>query len=273
MIRTAVAVAVGVALVGTVAAAPAWAAKKSAGAKADGEALTVTVAQTIVPAPELLAMARQLRDAAAAKDAAAVAALIADEVTVVVMPADLGSEPKVTKEGPYTAAADLVAVVGRNVGSDGDFPPGASKEKIDEIIQRRAFAHIVASIDGAEWGRDPRVKGGFCTYRGRIWSAAAVKTLAKGVTPATGGTVDRPTPVRVSGDARAAFVGTLAPGRLYLDATDAGSGNGWRAVRLPTGKVGYVEAEAWKPIARTGICFLPNVDGGWLMSAVAGIGP
>ena len=252
----------------------AGAVKKPTAAKpAQRDPLAVTIAPAIVPAPDLLATAKRLRDAAVAKDGEAVAALIADEVTVVSMSIDLASEPQVGKEGPYTAAADLLAVVGRNAGGDGDIPPGTPKPRAEELLRMRAFEHIVAAIDGADWGRDPRVKGGFCTYRGRIWSVAAVKAAAKGPGAATGGMVAKPTPARSAGNAKAAFVGTLAPGHLYLEASGTEAPDGWRAVRLSTGKVGFVETEAMRVPTTFGICFLPNVDGGWLMSSVTGVGP
>jgi hypothetical protein len=254
------------------------AAVKSATAKAAAPAaapaagsLAVTVAPAIVPAADLLATAKRLRDAAAAKDGEAVAALIADEVTVVTMSIDLGSAPQVTKEGPYTAAADLLAVVGRAAGV-GDVAPGTPKAKIDERLQASAFDHIVASVDHADWGRDPRVKGGFCTHRGRTWNATAVKAAAKAGGAVEGGTVAKPIPARASAAAKAAVVATLAHGRLHLVASGTDAPAGWRAVRLATGKIGFVESAALTPPTTSGICFLPNVDGGWLMSAVSGVG-
>ncbi len=248
------------------------AAKKVAPKPAAGGALAVTVAPAVVPAADLLATAKALRDAAAAKDGEAVAALIADEVTVVSMSIDLASEPRVSREGPYTAAADLLAVVGRNAGGGGDIPPGTPKPKMDEMVQMLAFQHIVAAVDGADWGRDPRVKGGFCTYRGRSWSAAAVRAAAKREGTVTGGLVAKPTPMRSAANATAGFVGTLAPGQLYLEASGVAAPDGWRPVRSSTGKVGFVETEAMRVPTTPGICFLPNVDGGWLMSAVTGVG-
>lgn len=251
------------------------AAGKSPAAKpvAVGGAWAVTVAPAIVPAPDLLATAKQLRDAAAAKDPDAVAALIADDVTVVAMGIDLASAPRVTREGPYTAPADLLAVVGRNAGEAGDVPPGTPQAKLDERLRSIAFAHIVASIDRADWGRDPLVKGGFCTYRGRSWNVAALKAAVKGTAAITGGTVDGATPVRRTADAEAPIVATLTPGQLYLDDGAAEAANGWRAVRSAKGRIGWVEGKALRAPQTSGICFLPNVDGGWLMSAVAGVGP
>ena len=257
---------------GAVIGKPAAPAKKPA-TKLDPRGVAVVTAPAIVPAADLLATAKRLRDAAAAKDGEAVAALIADEVTVVSSSLDLAAAPSVTREGPYTEAADLLAVVGRNAGGGGDVPPGTPKAVVDERLQARAFAHIVASIDAADWGRDPRVKGGFCTHRGRTWNAAAVRILAKGPGAVTGGTVAKAVPVRTAGHSNAGFAGTLAPGLLYLEASEIESPEGWRAVRLPTGRVGFVEGDVLRTPTTSGICFLPNVDGGWLMSAVVGVGP
>ena len=248
-------------------------AAKPAGAVVGSGPLAVTVAPAIVPAPDLLAMAKTLRDAAAARDAEAVAALIADEVTVVAMSIDLASAPQVSKEGPYTAAADLLAVVGRNSGGGVDIPPDTPKAKVEERLRLLAFGHIVAAIDGADWGRDPRVKGGFCTYRGRSWNAAAVKAATKQTGAVTGGTVAKPTPARRAADSKAAVVATLAPGRLHFEASAVDAPTGWRAIRLSTGTIGFVETGALRVPTTSGICFLPNVDGGWLMSAVSGVGP
>mgnify|MGYP001765853558 CR=1 FL=1 len=253
-------------------ATAASAAKKPVEAKPAGGPLSVTVAPALVPAPDLVATAKKLRDAAAARDGEGVAALIADEVTVVSMSIDLASEPQVSKEGPYTAPADLLAVVGRNSGGGGDIPPNTPKAKVDERLQLLAYGHIVAAVDSAEWGRDPRVKGGFCTYRGRTWNAAAVKAAAKSAGAVTGGTVAKPTPARAKADPKAGTVATLAPGRLHLQASDVEAPVGWRAIRMSTGKVGFVVTEALRVPTTSGICFLPNVDGGWLMSAVTGVG-
>lgn len=234
--------------------------------------VAVEVAKAVTPAPDLLTFAKSLRAAAAAKDVEAVAAMIADEVTVVSSAIDLGTPKSMKKEGPVTDPAALVRIVGNNSGGDWDLPKGVSAAEADKIVFGFAFSHIVEAIDGAEWGRDPLVKGGFCTYRARSWNAEAVKKQAMDGGGIGGGTVAKPTPVKAKPVVSAGVVETLQPGRLYLSADAVEAPDGWHVVRLPGGGVGYLGGGRLDAPTRSGICFLPNVDGGWLMSAVAGVG-
>lgn len=235
--------------------------------------VAVEVAKAVTPAPDLLTFAKALRAAAAAKDVEAVGAMIADEVTAVSAAIDLGTPKSMKKEGPATDAAALIRIVGNNSGGDWDLPQGISAADADKIVFGFAFSHIVEAIDGAEWGRDPLVKGGFCTYRARSWNAEAVKKQAtEGSGGVSGGTVAKPTPVKAKPTPTAGAVETLQPGRLYLAADAVEAPDGWRVVRLPGGGVGYLAGQGLDSPNRSGICFLPNVEGGWLMSAVAGVG-
>jgi len=247
-------------------------AKAAAAKPAPGGPLAVEVGKTLQPAPTLEATARRLREAAAARDVEGVAALVADDITVVSAGLDLGSGRSMQKFGPQETSEAIVRFLGANAGGGGDVPPGASAKDRDRILFDRAFTLIVTSIDEAEWGRDPLVTGGFCTYTGTRWNAAAVKTQARGAAVA-GGLVDKPTPARATADPKARVVETLQPGRIHLLADGAAAAEGWKAVRLTKGGIGWVTAAALSTPNRSGICFLPTAEGGWLMSAISSVGP
>jgi hypothetical protein len=243
-----------------------------AAAKPAGGPSAVEIGKTLQPAPALEATARRLREAAATRDVAGVAALVADELTVVSAGLDLSAGRSVQKVGPQETVEGTVRLLGANAGGGGDVPPGSSPKERDRLLFERAFTLIVTSIDEAEWGRDPLVPGGFCTYTGTRWNAAAVKAQAKGAAVA-GGLVDRPTAVRAAADGKAKVVETLAPGRLHFLADGATAAEGWKAVRTSKGGIGWVPAAALSTPNRSGVCFLPTAEGEWLMSAISGVGP
>lgn len=230
----------------------------------------VVLGAAVKPPAGLEGAAKQLRAAAAAKDAEAVAALVADEVTVVMGGLDLARGRTAQKVDAQGSAETIVRFLGDNAGGDGDIPKDLSGRERDRILFDRAFGLIVASIDDADWGRDPLVTGATCTHRGTQWKGEAVK--GQGVGAVSGGIVEKPTPVRASADLKAKPVDTLQPGRLYLTADGAAAPAGWTAVRLPKGGSGFVRVEALSTPNRAGICFLPTAEGGWLMSAISGVG-
>lgn len=218
----------------------------------------------ITPAPDLLATAKRLRDAAAAKDAEAVFALVADQVTFASSGITLGVARRMEKKGPYASADEALAAIGL-AWTEGE-PIAPAGKPFDPTASRiaTAMSTIVELVDGAEWGRDPLVVGGFCTAPGAKWDAKAATAARIGGERGTFVTAE--TKARAEPGETAPVVATLKPGALYLAGGD--EENGWPAVRLPNGKVGWVPPAATRSATPWGLCFLPDGQGGWLMSAV-----
>lgn len=229
-------------------------------------AIPVEVGKAIVPTPDLLAAAKALREAAAARDVEAVFAMVADEVTIASSGITVGSKRSIAKTGPFADGKEVLSEIGGHF-QEGDLLAGGRKVDLTAAHVDSALRVIVSSIDGADWGRDPLVKGGFCTYRGARWSADAGEKA--GASGSRGFYVLGPTKALKSSAKGAATVATLKPGFLYVHGFMDGLADGWSAVRLPTGGVGAVPEKTLKDPVPWGLCFLPNVDGGWLVSAFA----
>ena len=228
------------------------------------------IGKAVTPTPDLLAFAAKVRAAAAAEDVEAVFSMIADEVTIVTTGISVNSDQRIAKYGPYENAERALSDIGSNF-QEGDLLAGGRKIDIGAVHRKSTFEVIVSSIDAAEWGRDPLVKGGFCTYRGARWSAAAGEKAgeASGAGSTGGWFVEAPTKVFKSHAPGAPTVATLKPGFLYLQGYLKDAPEGWMGIILPTGGVGAVHQTSLKRARTWGLCFLPNVDGGWLVSAFA----
>lgn len=249
----------------------------AAAAAADGPKpyapVAVTIGRAIEPPPDLVETARRLHDAAARRDVAAVAAFVAADLTVVTAAVDLALPRQATRLPSGADAAAILRLVGTYAGGDWAVPKDASAATKDAIVFERAFKFLVAATERAEWGRDPLVAGGSCSYRGRTWAAGAMKSQADGwINVLTGGMVRQPIAALAEPKADAAAAGRLRPGRIYLDAVGLAMPEGWGALRLPAGKVGWVPTAMMIAPQPTGICFLPAEGGGWLLSAIASVG-
>lgn len=228
------------------------------------------IGKAVAPPNDLLIAAKVVRDAAAAGNAEAVFAMIADEVTLVQSGITVDAKRSIEKKGPFKDADEAFSAIGPAY-QEGDIVGMAKASgkalNLGALYATDTMRVIASSIDDADWGRDPLVKGGFCTYRGARWATAAAEKT--GGTGSRGYFVAAPTKVFASADPGAATVATLKPGALYLQGFMDGLPEGWSAVRLPGGGVGAVPEKALRDPARWGICFLPNAEGGWLISAFA----
>lgn len=228
------------------------------------------IGKAVAPSNELLIAAKVARDAAVARNGEAIFAMIADEVTLVNSGITVTAARSIEKKGPFKDADDAFSTIG-GMFQEGDIVAMAKasgkKLNLGSLYAEDTMRVIASSIDEADWGRDPLVKGGFCTYRAARWDPkAAEKARASG---SRGYWVDAPTKAFGSAAPGARTVATLKPGHLYLQGFMDDLPEGWRAVRLPGGGVGAVPEKDLKDPTPWGICFLPNVDGGWLISAFA----
>lgn len=228
------------------------------------------IGKAVAPPNDLLIAAKVARDAAAARNGEAVFAMIADEVTLVNSGITADAPRSIEKKGPFKDADDAFSTIG-GMFQEGDIVAMAKasgkKLNLGTLYAEDTMRVIASSIDEADWGRDPLVKGGFCTYRAARWDPKASKAAGGG--GSRGFWVEAPTKVYKSADPGAKPVATLKPGHLYLQGFMDGLPEEWNAVRLPGGGVGAVQEKALKNPTPWGICFLPNTDGGWLISAFA----
>lgn len=232
--------------------------------------IPVEIGKPVAPPNDLLIAAKVMRDAAAARDAEAVFAMIADEVTLVHAGITVTSKRSIEKKGPFRDADEAFSTIGPAF-QEGDIvgmaKASGKKPDLSALYADDTMRVIASSIDGAEWGRDPLVKGGFCTYRGARWDAEAGEKA--GGSGSRGYWVAAPTKTFASAAPGAAARATLKPGFLYLEGFMDDLPEGWRAVRLPGGGVGAAPDAALKDPTPWGVCFLPNAAGGWLLSAFA----
>lgn len=224
--------------------------------------LAATVGKPLKAPPDLAAAAEAVRAAAAAGDRDAVYAAIADDVTFVDTGITVTVGRKATKRSFDGAEAALEAIglaftEGEPVG------PGGRPLDFKDARIATALARIAEDLKAPRWASDPLVPGGHCTRAGARWDAAAA-AKAKFETQAV--FVLEPTDARASPSASAKSVARLAPAKLYVDG-GAGQG-GWNRVTLPDGKTGWVAPGRALPAQGWGFCFLPNVEGGWLLAAV-----
>ena len=224
--------------------------------------LAVTVGKPLKAPPDLVAAAEAIRAAAAAGDRDAVYAGIADDLIFVDTGITVTVPRKAAKRSFDTAEAALEAI---GLAFTGGEPVGPSGERLDmkDVRTATALARIAEDLMTPRWASDPMVPSGLCTRPGARWDAAAA-VKAKFDHPAV--FVLEPTEARATVSADAKSVARLVPGKLYLQA-DAGSG-GKSRVTLPDGKGGWVAPGRALPAQTWGFCFLPNVEGGWLLAAV-----
>jgi len=219
------------------------------------------VGASVVPPPDLVAAARQLHAAASARDAQAVFAMIAGTVTVVTSGLTPAARRNGETMGPWPDADAALEAIG-SAFLEGDVPPAGTSPVLRGTMQ--AFEAIAAASAHPEWGRDPMLKGAFCTYRGLRWDARAGTRIDDG---ARGLYAPAAASVHASAAPGTPVIGTLKPGRIYLEGEMGDLPEGWRGVRLPSGRIGAVRAEEVRDPAVWGLCFLRKAGGGWRVSA------
>lgn len=223
--------------------------------------LPARVGAVVSPPADLRKAAQDLHAAAIAEDAPAVFALLARRMTLVTSGLTPGARRHQATAGPWPGAEAALDAIGAAV-MEGDLPPGGA----DPMAARRAaFALMAAATEAPEWGRDPLVGDAACTYRGVRWSATAGAKIDGG---ARGLHVPAATPVHADAQTTA-VIGKLKPGRIYLQADMDGLPDGWRGVRLPSGRVGAVRESDIRDPAVSGLCFRRGADGRWRVIAVA----
>lgn len=246
----------------------ATAAKKPAAAPAAkapvAGALVQAIGKPVKPLPGLLAAAKAVREAAAANDAEAVFALVADEVTFATSGITLGVARTVRKDGPFPDAASALEAIGLAF-SEGEpvAPTGAPADPAARRIGR-ALAVMVSTIGDPHWATDPMVPGAVCTAPGAKWDAAVAKR--NGLAQVRGAFVLSDTVVRAERKASAKPVATLKPGTIVR--ADLGAGGDWEKVTLPPDKLAWAPPKTLHPATPWGFCFLPTAEGDWLLSAV-----
>lgn len=256
--------AVAVVALAALAAVPAATAKGVRAARSMPQ-IPVEIGRTIDPPADLLAFAADLAAAARAEDVEAVASVVADEVTMVRGNLDLAvPRTGIRTELSSTDAAEILRAIG--IAAAGGRPAEGDG---DRTFVAAGLVHVAASLEHPTWGRDPLVVGGFCTYRGFRWDAARVAELVGTGRSAFGGRVAEPTPVRIRPRPDARSVETLRAGQLAILAENDDDPAGWRTIRLGDDGTGFVPEGALLPLAADGVCFLPDVAGGWLLAAVA----
>lgn len=220
------------------------------------------VGAPVAPPPDLVAAARQLHAAASARDAQAVFTMIAGPVTVVTSGLTPAARRTVETMGPWPDADAALEAIG-GAFLEGDVPPAGAAAPMPRGIAQ-AFEAIAAASEHPEWGRDPLLKGAFCTYRGLRWDAKAGARIDDG---ARGLHAPAAVPVHASAAPGAPVVGTVKPGLIYLEGEMDDLPEGWRSVRLPSGRSGAVHAAEVRDPAVWGLCFLRTAGGGWRVSA------
>ncbi|MFG1345213.1 hypothetical protein V5F59_09990 [Xanthobacter autotrophicus DSM 431] len=220
----------------------------------------------VTPPPDLVAAAQQLHAAARGRDAQAVSAMLSERVAVITSGITPAARRDVETKGPWPDADAALEAIGGAV-LEGDVPPAAATAPTSRAAAQ-AFEVIAAATERPEWGRDPLLKGAFCTYRGLRWDARAGARIDDG---SRGLHVPAATPVHASAAPAAPVIGTLKPGLIYLQGEMDDLPEGWRAVRLPSGRVGAVREADVRDPAAWGLCFRPKAGGGWLVSAFSAV--
>lgn len=242
------------------------AAGKAAATKASAS-IPATTGKPIDPLPSgLLETAGRLRAAALAKDTDAVFALIADDVTFVSSGITLGVPRRMAKKTFMEADAVLVEI--GNAFTEGEIalPAGRTVDPQDrkKAAIATALATIADRVGDARWGRDPLVVGGYCTAPGAKWDSTAAEKAAIG--GSRGVFVTRETKLHAEPATNAKVVGRLSPDRVL--ASDEGPrDDGWTRISAGGAK-GWAPPKSLHDATPWGICFLPDAQGGWLMSAV-----
>lgn len=245
-----------------------------AGAQAGESAyrpVAVEVGAQVTPPPDLAAAARQLHAAAAARDAQAVAAMIAGKVSIITSGITPAVGRAVETLGPWADADAALQAIGASF-LEGEVPPAGAAAPEAKGVQQ-AFDVITAATEQPDWGRDPLLKGAYCTYRGLRWDAKAVARIdggARGLRAPTAAPVHA-VPVPAGAERSVPPIGTLKPGLIYLEGQMDDLGEGWRAVRLSSGRVGAVREADVRDVAVQGLCFQRGPGGGWRVAAFAAV--
>lgn len=236
-----------------------------AGAEGAARSITATTGTRIDPPAGLAETAGRLRAAAAAKDGDAAYALIADDVTFATSGITLGVARRVEKKA-FTDAETALVEIG-NTFTEGEIALPAGQTRDPQDRKKNAIATALATIAerlaDARWGRDPLVVGGYCTAPGAKWDAEAAKKA--GIGGSRGAFVTAETKLYATPSTGARVVGRLVPGRIYVD--EGTRDDGWTQVGIAKGAA-WAAPKSVQGATPWALCFLPDGQGGWLMSAV-----
>lgn len=236
-----------------------------AGAEGAVRSMPAATGKSVAPPAGLAETAGRLRAAAAAKDADAVFALIADDVTFVSSGITLGVARRVEKKS-FTDADTALAAIG-GAFTEGEIALPAGKRLEPQDLKKGAIATALKSVaeilGEPRWGRDPLVVGGYCTAPGAKWDAEAAKKA--GIGGSRGVFVTAETKLFAEASNGAKVVGKLVPERIYVD--EGARDDGWTQIGAAKGTV-WAAPESVAGAMAWGLCFLPDGQGGWLMSAV-----
>lgn len=223
------------------------------------------VGRPLTAPPELVALVDTLRKAALAGDREALFALVADDVTFVTsgLTATVGRRAEKRSFAPDRGDEALEAIGLAFTEGEPAAPSGRSFDFRDARIAT-ALARIAEETKAPDWASDPLVPGGWCTHPGASWDAKAAEQAGL-----TGRAVfvTAPTEARAKPETGARAVARLTSDRLWALAESDETG-GWTHVALPDGRTAWLPPGAAKSAQPWGFCFLPNVAGGWLLSAV-----
>lgn len=257
LVRSAVALVAGL--------ASSWGGAAFAAERNAVDGVPAKVGRALTAPPDLLATVARLRGAALAGEREAVFALVADDVTFVGggIAATVGRRASKRTFSPDRADEALEAI--GQAFTEGE-PVGPDGQAVDAREGRigTALARIVEETEAPDWASDPLAPGGWCTRPGASWDPKAAEKAGL-----TGRAVFllASTEARAKPEAGAKVVARLASGRLWpLAAND--TADGWSKVALSGGRSGWLPPTSAKDAQPWGFCFLPNVEGGWLLAAV-----
>lgn len=232
--------------------------------------LPLAPADAVTPPPALVRAASSFLQAVQLGDVDAIAAGLARRLTLVDGALELGLPRRVEHIGPFDTLDEALTALANNIGGtyeqpfDGsDITPYATKAEREFIVG--------ALTDGQPWGRDPLLNDAICTYAYRTFDTGAVTALGERLETQTSSFffVEQPTAVLVRPETNAPIAAMLEPDVLYGLDYDTDALGRWIAIHLPEGGSGFLnfeKTEFSKPYA-SGICFSPEADGRWVMSA------
>jgi hypothetical protein len=214
------------------------------------------------PPAELVERAKAVIDAVEAGSADEVYAFMADRPTVVSSGITLGVPRRIETKGPFADATAALAEIGSAYTEGEPVSPTGKKLDMTATRVRTAIETIGERLRAAKWGRDPLVPGAWCTVRGVRWDAkAAAKT---GLDGERGIYVTEKAVARASADATAKVVAPLKPGVLYRSYR-SDEENGFSAIVLPDGAIGWVAADKVGDPTPWGLCFEKR-PAGWILT-------
>lgn len=234
--------------------------------------LPLKPAELVTPPDDFIADVSAFLAAIRSGDGEAIRAGMASRVTAV----DGGLELKVRRNrhvvGPHDAIEDMLSELATWIGGDVAEADDGSDPRLPRIEAERQYI-VVALSDDQQWGRDPMVEGGICTYAYRSYDRAGITALsdATGVASSSFVYVDAPIELMAKPEKGSGAVGTMQTDLLYALDYDSPSPGRWIGIYLPDGSSGFVnfdEVELNKPYA-AGVCFAKNAEGRWVMVAQA----